>query len=301
MAFIKSFTRELFEPERQETTGEILFFRLFELFIIAFVIKYAWQWGFYMGGLTDVVLPLGLANYIDISFLFDHSLALFNAGLITFTVLLSFFRIGFRWQYLLALALLHFQHVGRYSQGDIDHSSNLIGMSLLCVAVGFIFFKTMRKKRRFIIGSIIFFVGLSYTSAAFSKLIGSGITWSNGNHMWLLMAEKKIDILSRTGSFSYNWLQQLAFNSWYIATAILTFGWIVEFSGILICWKRLRPYIATALICFHIGITMTMNIRFDVFIYELILLGYPWASLIDRYNLYIPTKLKIGDKIFDYS
>ncbi|HLR32898.1 MAG TPA: hypothetical protein VK074_10430, partial [Fodinibius sp.] len=124
-----------------------------------------------------------------------------------------------------------------------------------------------------------------------------GLDWSNGYHLWLWMAEKKVDILSRSGSFQYNWLQQWAWQSWETATIILSFGWLVEFSGILICWKRLRPFVATALIAFHIGIVITMNIRFDVFIYELILLGYPWPLLIDKFIAYT-SKYPWGQNIF---
>src|SRR5699024_2236045 len=138
MRLINHIARQLWEPTRQETQGDRLFFRIFELFVIGYVIGMAWEWALYMDTYVKVVLPLGLANYIDISFLFDHSLALLNAALISVLVILSYFRKGFKWQYLLALLLFHLQHVARYSQGDIDHSSNLIGMALLCFGIGFV-------------------------------------------------------------------------------------------------------------------------------------------------------------------
>lgn len=288
MSIAGRLSQELFEPQRKETAGEILFFRLFELFVMAYVIKLSWNWGLYMVRNSEVVLPLGMANYIDISFLFSHSLSLINAGLITFVVVIAFFRWGGRWQYFLAILLFHLQYVGRFSQGEIPHSANLIGMSLLCFGLGFIFFKETIKQRRFILGTIIFFTGLGYTSAAFAKLIGTGINWADGNHLWLWIAEKKTDILSRTGSFSYNWLQELALLSRPAATIILAVGWLTELSGFLIWWRSLRPYVITGIIMMHIGITLSMNIRFDAFIYELILIGYPWAALIDRYISYIP-------------
>jgi hypothetical protein len=263
---------------------------------MAYVIKYAWQWGYYMLRNSEVVLPLGMANYIDISFLFSNSLSLINAGIITAIVIVSFFRWGFRWQYLLAMVLFHLQYVGRYSQGEIPHSANLIGLSLLAFAAGFLFFRQAIKRRRFILGTIIFFTGLGYTTAAFAKLIGTGITWADGNHLWLWIAEKKTDILSRTGSFGYNWLQQLALYSWPAATFILSVGWLTELSGFLIWWRKLRPYVITGIIMMHIGITLSMNIRFDAFIYELILIGYPWATWIDSNISYIPQKIRPKSK-----
>lgn len=280
--------KELFEPNREETKGEILFFRLFEIFVMSYVIKLSWEWGYYMIRNSEVVLPLGIANYIDVSFMFEHSISLINAAVITLIVIASFFRRGSRWQYFIALLLFHLQYTGRFSQGEIPHSANLIGMSLLSFSIGFIFFKETLKQRRFILGTIIFFTGLGYTSAAFAKLIGTGINWADGNHLWLWIAEKKTDILSRTGTFEYNWVQELALYSRPAATLILIFGWLTELSGILIWWRSLRPYVITGIIMMHIGITLSMNIRFDAFIYELILIGYPWAALMDRYISYIP-------------
>lgn len=281
-------SRELFEPQREVTKGEIIFFRLFELFVMSYVIKLSFEWGFYMSRNSEVVLPLGIANYINVSFLFDHYLALLNAAIIVALVLTGFLRCKTKWMYVTAMVLFHLQYAARFSQGEIPHSANLIGISLLCFSLGFIFFDTTHKRSRFIFGAIIFFTGLGYTSAAFTKLIGTGIQWSDGRHLWLWLAEKKIDILSRTGSFSYNQLQEIAFFSIPAATAMLTIGWITECAGFLLWWRHLRPYITTALIVFHIGITLILNIRFDAFIYELILIGYPWAALIDKYIRYIP-------------
>ena len=302
MTFIQKIGTELFEPNRKETKGEILFFRIFELFIMAYVVYYAWDWAYYMVRNREVVLALGIANYIDVSFLFSNSMSFINAALITFFVVISFFRWGSRWQYLIATLLLHLQYVGRYSQGEIPHSMNLIGMSLLGFAVGFMFFTNTTNRRRFILGIIIFFTGLGYTTAAFAKLIGTGFDWANGYHLWLWLAEKKTDILSRTGAFSFNWLQQLALYSWSAATLILLFGWITELSGVLIWWRKLRPYVMTGIIMMHIGITLSMNIRFDAFVYELILLGYPWAKLMDKYlSSYIPDRFNPENQIANSS
>lgn len=79
-----------------------------------------------------------------------------------------------------------------------------------------------------------------------------------------------------------NWLQEAALSSLALATVILLIGWITEFSGVLVWWTKTRPYVVTAIIAMHIGITLTMNIRFDAYVLELIIIGYPWDQLINR-------------------
>ena len=284
MKWYEKIGEQLFEPDRQQTPGELIFFKLFELFVVFYTIKYAWEWGSYAALRNiEVVLPLGIANYIDVSFLFDHNLALINAALITALSILSYFRLGAKWQYMVVMVLLHLQYAIRFSQGEIPHSSNLIGMALLCFAIGAWFFPGKKQMPRFVMGSIIFFIGLGYTSAFFAKLIGTGINWHDGRHLWLWISEKSVDILSREGAYSANILQSLALQSTFMASVILLFGWLTEGIGFTLWWKKLRPYTTTLIIGMHIGITLTMNIRFDAFIFQLILIGYPWYRLIDYY------------------
>ncbi len=285
---MNKFFGQLFQTDKQRTWGELWHFKLLELFIAGYTIKYAWEWAFYIPRNSEIVLPLGIANYIDISFMFDEIWAIGNAFLITILCLFSFFRIKYKWQYLLALLLLHFQFSVRFSQGEIPHSMNMAGMSLLALALGTFIFSKPWQISRFTFGAIYFFVGLSYFSAAVSKLIGTGLTWFDGRHLWLWMAEKSTDILSRTGQFEFNWLQELALQSVPIASLILLIGWLTEFGGVLMWWKKSRPYITTAIIAMHFGITMTMNIRFDAYVLELILIGYPWDLLFDRFQSRLP-------------
>lgn len=284
MRWADKLSYQLFEPGRDQTPGEVIFFKLFELFVIYYTIRFAWEWGIYTEFRnTEVVLALGLANYIDISIFFDNYLAIINAGFITIISIASFFRLGFRWQYMLVMVLLHVQYVARFSQGEIPHSQNLIGMAVLCFAIGAIFFPDKRQMPRFVMGSIIFFIGLGYTSAFFAKLIGTGINWYDGRHLWLWISEKSIDILSREGVYNPNFLQSMALQSTAVASVILLIGWLTELIGFTIWWEKLRPFTTTLLIGMHIGITMTMNIRFDAFVIQLFLIGFPWYILIDRY------------------
>lgn len=284
MKWYEKIGRELFEPQRSISPGELVFFKLFELFIAVYTIKYGWEWGIYSQlRNSEVVLPLGIANYIDVSFFFEHQMALVVAGLITHFTILAFLRKGPKWIYLVVMVLLHMQYVIRFSQGEIPHSSNLIGMGVFCFAIGAIFFPGKNKMPRFVLGAIIFFTGLGYTSAFFAKLIGTGIEWFDGRHLWLWISEKSIDILSRTGQWNPNLLQQIALGSTTMASIILLFGWLTEMIGITMWWKKLRPYSTTLIIGMHIGITISMNIRFDAFVMQLILIGYPWYKLFDLY------------------
>ena len=77
-----NFWKNLFKTDKEPTKGEALFFKLFELFVIVFVLKYAWQWGPYIQQIGEVVLPLGIAQYIDVSFMFENNISLVNAALI---------------------------------------------------------------------------------------------------------------------------------------------------------------------------------------------------------------------------
>lgn len=275
---------QLFEPDRDQSPGEVVFFKFFELFILIYTIKYAWEWGIYTQlRNSEVVLPLGIANYIDISILFDWNLALINAAVITLIGVIAFARMGAKWFYMVVIILLHIQYVARFSQGEIPHSMNLIGMSVLCFAIGAIWFPGKKVMPRFVIGSIIFFIGLGYTSAFFAKLIGTGINWYDGRHLWLWISEKSIDVYSTIGYYEPNLLQELALKYLPVASAILLIGWLTELIGFTMWWKKIRPYTVTLLIGMHIGITLTMNIRFDAFVMQLILIGYPWYLLIDKY------------------
>lgn len=282
MSVLATLQENLFEKDEDVHVGHAYFFKIFELFVVYETIRHAWLWGLYTLKIQDVVLPLGLANYIDISFMHGNSLPIVTAVLTSILVVASFFRLGSKWQYMLAAVLFHFQYIARFSIGEIPHSANLIGMSLLAFGIGFIYFDDAKKRMRFIIGVIIFFAGLGYTSAAISKMIGTGITWVDGRHLWLWMAEKSTDILGREGTFAFNFLQNLAFQYIPVATIILIIGLLSEFFGFLMWYKKTRLYMALALIGMHIGITLTMNIRFDSFVVELILLGFPWPAILPK-------------------
>ena len=271
----------LFDFERDDSVGEVLYYRIFELFIAYWVLYFAWTWGFYILKIGDVVLPLGIATHIDISFMFENNLSLFNAGAMTVLVALGFFRIS-RWGYFGALLLLHLQYVTRFCLGEISHGSNVIGMVLLGMSVGTLIYTERKQVRRFVYGFSYFFLGLGYSSAALCKLVATGPLWVDGSNMWLWIAERTVDTFSIAGVASYNWVQQLALDFHPVATLILTFGLLTEFFGFLMWFKRTRIVIMILLIMMHVGILLSMKINFPANNVVLVLLALPWAAYIDR-------------------
>lgn len=91
-------------------------------------------------------------------------------------------------------------------------------------------------------------------------------------------------MLSEGGVFSYSWIQELSLKYRWFATLSLTFGLVAELSGFLLWFDKTRPFIATALIGMHLGIYVAMNIMFDVYIYVLLLIGFPWSYWFDHYS-----------------
>jgi hypothetical protein len=272
----------LFGFDREETRGEILFFRIFELFIVASTIHLVWYWGIYILRISDIVLPLGIANYVDVSFMFGNGLSLINAGLITVLVVLGFFR-TFRYAYFIGFLLMHLQFAARFTLGEIPHSSNIVGMRLFGLSLAMLVFDDATYRRRFTFGFTYFFVGLGYTLAAFCKLVGTGLFWSHGHHLWIWINEKAVDAMAYTGILEYNLTQQIALSSVFFATAMLTFGLLAEFFSWAMWWRKFRLPVLLAVIGLHVGIYLAMNIMFWHTFFELILLAFPWARWIDGF------------------
>ncbi len=280
MKFLESLKKNLFRPDEPETTGQIVFYRMFEFFIVYFVIWFAWYWGVYIPNLGEVLLPLGIANYIDISFMFNSVMGIGNAILITLFVVAGFFRSS-KYAYLIAMILFHFHYAARFSQGEISHGSNMVGAALFSLAIAHLAFTKTEYIRKFSLGVLIFFIGLGYVTAAFSKLIGTGPLWVDGSHLWLWIGERSTDMFSQHGHFDLNILQDYILEYHWLATIILTFGFFVELFGWLFWYQKTRPWAATLLISMHIGILLTMNINFPKYVYIMIILGYNWHVFID--------------------
>ena len=271
----------LFDYEREETVGEILFFRAFEVVVVYWTLLFAWEWGPYLSRLSDVVLPLGIAEYVDITFMYQNNLGIVNAVIITVMVALGFLRI-WRYGYLVALLAFHVHYVARYSQGEISHGSNIIGMTVLAFAVATLAFKHQKEIRRTVLGICYFFFGLGYTSAALCKLVATGPLWPAGRHLHMWIQERTVDTFSLTGTVDYNWLQVLALDYGIIATMILAFGLLVEALGFLFWFKKTRLYIGVLLAGMHIGIMVVMRLDFVSNTLLLFMLAVPLPLLINK-------------------
>lgn len=278
----EAFYTHLFQFDREESRGDYLLVKLIEVVMVYQVFLYAWKWAAYMPLLSEAILPLGIANYLDVTFMFQPSFAYANAFIITCFAIIGFLG-KWRFAYLVALLFFHLHYVARYSQGEISHGSNLTAMVLLSFALAAIFFSDKAVRRKVTFGFIIFFAGLGYVSAAMSKLIGGGLFWSDGAHMYLWMGERSIDRLSQNGFFEFNILQQMMFEHYWLSTLILSFGLLVELTGFLLWFKKTRWIQATLLISMHVGIVLTMNIFFGPYIYILLIIGYPWNDLLDHF------------------
>lgn len=275
-----NFFKNLFRYDEQETSGQILFFRLFEAIIVYQVLYYAWSWGFYIPQLGDVVLPLGIANYIDVSFMFNSWYSIGNAVLITLFALGAFFKNKLSW-YIVALLAMHLQYAARFSQGEISHGSNLTAMALLMLGLSGLFFAKLEEQRKVAFGLFIFFAGLGYTSATISKLVATGPEWINGSHLYLWIGERAVDKLSQEGSFSLNFLQEQILQHHWMATITLLFGLLTEFFGFLIWFRKIRWIEGTLLIGMHFGIFLSMRIEFNSYLVILFLIAYPWHKAFD--------------------
>lgn len=279
-AMMNNLIRNLFTLKAPDSVGTKLQLRAFELFTVVYTLLYTWEWAYYVQRLSDVVLPLGLANYIDIEFFFGEA-AFINAVIITLFTVIPLLTKRFRSCYLLAFILFHLQYVARFSQGEIPHSANLVAFSLLGLGLGALFIRDIKQALPFAFGFALLFTGLAYTSAGISKLWATGFTWVDGHHLWLWIGEKSVDQLSNTGRWQLNRVQELALSSHFIATLILLSGLITEITAFLLWWKKLRPFIITVLILMSIGIYLTMNIFFHTFVIEFIIIGYPWNRVIN--------------------
>lgn len=281
---MRKLLQNLFEFDRPESVGVRLYLRCFELFLASYTLIYAWDWGFYILRISDVVLPLGMANYLDISIFFGNDLALYSAGIMSLLIVIAFFSNKYKWLYIIVSVLLHIQYVTRFSLGEIPHSSNLVGFGMLGLGLAFCFIRDKWRGLSFAYGFLIFFIGLGYTTAAFSKLIATGITWPDGHHLWLWIAEKTTDVLSAEGGYSLTWLQNLALQNRLIATMLLAGGLVTEFFSFLLWWKKPRPIITTMIVGLHIGIFYSMNIWFMSYMIGLPLIGYHWHKLLNRWS-----------------
>ena len=266
--------------DRPDSRGERFQVRLVEIFTVVATVWLAWKWGLYLTRISDVVLPLGLAHYIDVSVMFNAPAAYSLATAISVAAVLGFLNVH-RSAYMVSFLGLVFMYASRFCLGEIPHSANLAAMTLLGFALAHAFFEDPVQRRRFAFGFTVLAVGTAYTEAGVSKLIATGVTWPDGRHLWLWINEKSIDHGAKNGFVQLNWFQQLCVDYWWVATASLTVGLVSELTSFLFWSRRLRPFIMVSIIGMHLGILLSMNILFKLSIIELLLVGLPIADFVN--------------------
>ena len=283
-------TLELFDFGRPSTRGEALFARIFEALIVLWTLQHCWTWAGYIQRIEAVVLPLGLANYLDVSVFFDDNLSYVLAGVVTVAMAVGFLR---KWKYAYAVGLLgfHLMYASRYSLGEISHGSNFIGIAVLAFALATaLFSESEHQTSRFSFGFLFFIYGIGYTSAGICKLIGTGIDWPSASHFALWVGERTIDVTSRDGVFEPTFLQQLGTQYPWIGAGSLIFGLIAELVGVLVWFRRYRTPVLLALLGMHVGIDLTLDIMFIYNILILALLALPWGAVIDAVAFGVPLR-----------
>lgn len=270
-----SILNELFHFERPATLGERIHLRFFEVFVCTWAIVFAWEWASYIPRLGDVILPLGLAQWIDVRFMFDELAARLNAALLTACCVTGFLG-RFRPAYALALLAFHLQYVARYSQGEISHGSNVIGTAIAGLAIGTLVERTSIQARRFAFGFDVLFTAIAYASAALCKLVATGPTWVSGSHLALWIHERSVDGFGYHGEIVLNGVQQLLLDYPWLATTALTFGLLAEAGALLGIRRSLRPVAFSMVIAMHVGIWFSMDLLFPLNVSMLAVLAFPW-------------------------
>jgi hypothetical protein len=272
---------EIFGFEQAVTRGERLHLRFFELFIVLWALRFGWVWAEDIQPLSDVVVPLGVARFIDISFMFGPVMPRLNAILLTALLGAGFLRV-WRPAYALALVSFHLQYAARDVLGEISHGTNLVGTAIAGLALGALLLRDAIQQRRFGFGFTVLFTAIGYTSAGFCKLIATGPRWVDGHHLMMWINERSVDAIGKWGEVSHNALQRLALDNWWAATLILGIGILTELSSILAIFRRFRPYVFGAVIGMHLGIWAVMDILFDVNVYLLVVIAFPWAQWLEK-------------------
>jgi hypothetical protein len=273
-------TDQIFEFEKAVTPGEQRMFRAFECFVTAGLGYFCWTWAIEVGRLGEGAFHDWAPKYAG-SLLEASSLAFINAGLITLLLGLGWFRQWDRYMYLAALPLVRIQYVGRYWPEDGLHHSHWLGMCLLAIGLSFFFFRSHSLRLRFALGASYVFVAAGYSLSALSKLRQGGLGWIDPGNFQMMISANQVHRIAREKDFAFNALQQLVMSYDFVATLILVPALLIELSAVVLCFRRFRMYSATAILLMHLGVIAAMEIYFPVNIGLMILLGYPWATLIE--------------------
>ena len=258
---IDALSRHLFGFERPAWPGERGYHRTVEAVVVGLSMLFAWRWATLASRLNGVVVPTGLGHYVDMGWLQGPTIPFVWAGLVTLLLGAGFVGI-WRGAYLMALVAMHLLHAAHEVLGKVSHASHLVAMALLGLGLAAVFFPARPQQGRLAIGFTLFFLGFGYVLAGICKLLGTGVMWADGLHLWMWTHEKHVDGLAKHGHHAFNVFQQLVLSSRALATAFLAFGWLVELSAWLVWFRRFRVAMLLLIAGMHVGIYVTMGIAF---------------------------------------
>lgn len=273
--------RNLFDPSEVETVGQRVQSLLFELVVAARAVYELWSWTDIIPNQKQVLEPTGIGRFIDVSFmLWAPWPSRLNALVCAALLLLGITR-RFSGAYALAFFSFALQYSARFCLGKQQHSTNMLGMALLALAISHLAFKREDLRRKAALGLTVALFTIGYGYAAWNKLHARGFSWARGKNLLLWIHEKRIDSISGGGSFRPNWLQKLAMQDMRFATTMLAFGLLSEMSALLMWWRPARRWVMLALAGMHIGISIVMNIHFKPSVLILLALALPVAEVVD--------------------
>jgi hypothetical protein len=271
-----------FDFDTPESRGERVQALVFEITAVGLAMLALWGWVGPISRTPVIVAPLGVARYLDLSFMLDARWASLNALLACACFVLGLSH-RVRFAHLVGLALFHVAYVARFCIGKTDHRSNLIGLSLLSLGLAAALFPDPKLRRRAALGFTLLLFGTAYTSAAIHKLSASGLLWVDGRHLWLWIAEKSVDTMSIYGATHFNFVQRAVLGSRGLGTVMLSAGLGTELFAWMMWMKRPRRWVLFGLVLMHLGIDLSMNISFAANQLLLLMLALPIAETTERY------------------
>lgn len=274
--------RRLFDFQSPTRPGEQSYFRVIEYVVVIYALWAIFTWVDEARMWTQVVSATGVAQWITIDWMLRSAWALVAIGVTAvICLLLGLFRV-LRQGYLTGFACVHLLFVARFSQGKVSHGDSLFGFLLLFLGLAYVLYTDDFARRRFFWGLAHFYLGFIYILSAFSKLIATGPSWVSGEHLWMWILERRVDIYSQTGMLVEDDLKSLLLENRLLATGFLSSGLFLEMCGFLLWLNRTRPVMTLVFVSFHFGVWLTLDIAFLRHALLLCLLGLPLEGALDR-------------------
>jgi hypothetical protein len=272
---VTQFLDSIFEFSRPVTKPDLIHFRVLEAFVCGAAIWASWEWALAISGQIATPALLGLAKVTGIPFVSRTSAVLAATG-ITVCACSAFARIRPATSYTAVVGLMHLLYVSRWAYGKANHTDNMVGMTIVCLALGYALFRDDEARRvRGVLGFVFVAIGIIYTFAGLAKLRTTGLGWANGAHLQIWIYEAHTGELARFGQSNFTALQTFLLEHTRIGSLLLAGSLAIECCGAAVCFARTRHFALLAMISLHIGIWFVLDIRFSFYMIELLILFVP--------------------------